>query len=177
MAESNRDSELSKDGGSSTDEELSVGGASPKLYDADESQTTSDHAQSSLANGDIKFSIDNILDPNFGKVPITPQQILDLLPKNPIYNKQSLVNKSQICEDKIKLWRPGIDSDEARTSSTDEITDTDQSDTSRKSQKWPAWVYCTRYSDRPSSGIHIFFFYCQFDVKVVADRWVCCSCV
>jgi homeobox protein engrailed len=26
------------------------------------------------------------------------------------------------------------------------------SDRGKGSQLWPAWVYCTRYSDRPSSG-------------------------
>lgn len=26
-------------------------------------------------------------------------------------------------------------------------------------QLWPAWVYCTRYSDRPSSGLFKFFYY------------------
>lgn len=36
----------------------------------------------------------------------------------------------------------------ANTASTDSATDKDASG----SQQWPAWVYCTRYSDRPSSG-------------------------
>ena len=28
-----------------------------------------------------------------------------------------------------------------------------------KLMQWPAWVYCTRYSDRPSSGKYLFLFY------------------
>lgn len=35
-----------------------------------------------------------------------------------------------------------------------------------KNEMWPAWVYCTRYSDRPSSGVYSFY--------MVMDRWGSC---
>lgn len=36
---------------------------------------------------------------------------------------------------------------------------TDTNSQSGNGQLWPAWVYCTRYSDRPSSGKTVFLFY------------------
>lgn len=35
-----------------------------------------------------------------------------------------------------------------------------------KPMLWPAWVYCTRYSDRPSSGWWIHLFLSHFSMKV-----------
>jgi len=42
------------------------------------------------------------------------------------------------------------DDDEGRES--DATAGNDQQPTNNDKEMWPAWVYCTRYSDRPSSG-------------------------
>lgn len=49
------------------------------------------------------------------------------------------------------LLSPGGSSDQDKVSSTSNST-TASSASSSSPMVWPAWVYCTRYSDRPSSG-------------------------
>ncbi|XP_076324635.1 homeobox protein engrailed-like [Tachypleus tridentatus] len=77
----------------------------------------------------LKFSIENILSPNFGKAANERRQ-------SPIKNPKTLKQKV-----------PAV-------SGTAE-NNTDKASTSPPHQAlphWPAWVFCTRYSDRPSSG-------------------------
>lgn len=102
--------------------------------------------------GNLKFSIDNILKADFGR------RITD-----PISLKKSRVKK--IVQRPIDLTKDCLDSSSEssdRGSETTTVTNpspvtttgastTTGSDTS-KQMLWPAWVYCTRYSDRPSSG-------------------------
>lgn len=47
--------------------------------------------------------------------------------------------------------------DSGMESSDDTKSDAGSSKDENGSQLWPAWIYCTRYSDRPSSGECIFF--------------------
>lgn len=44
--------------------------------------------------------------------------------------------------------------DSGMESSDDTKSETGSSKDENGSQLWPAWIYCTRYSDRPSSGEH-----------------------
>lgn len=51
--------------------------------------------------------------------------------------------------------------DSGMESSDDTKSESGSTKDENGSQSWPAWIYCTRYSDRPSSGMHrksIFFF-------------------
>lgn len=96
------------------DEVLSVGCESPPPV-----VSASDSHQPSL-----KFSIDNILRPEFGG------RTNQAVKKN--------VNLDTKCAP-IDL------SKEAASSNPPSSTD-------KQPMLWPAWVYCTRYSDRPSSG-------------------------
>ncbi|XP_046682799.1 homeobox protein engrailed-1a-like isoform X2 [Homalodisca vitripennis] len=72
----------------------------------------------------LKFSIDNILRPEFGGGP----------------GYKGTPTSDSKCAP-IDL------SKEAETASTNPAIDSQQ-----QPMLWPAWVYCTRYSDRPSSG-------------------------
>ena len=48
---------------------------------------------------------------------------------------------------------PGITTESPRSTTSQPLDKTSEQNRSQMSQKlWPAWVYCTRYSDRPSSG-------------------------
>lgn len=62
-------------------------------------------------------------------------------------------------------------SDSESTSSTSSITSSRKTENQKPAENmvWPAWVYCTRYSDRPSSGKiqYIITFYC-FTIRQVS---------
>lgn len=51
---------------------------------------------------------------------------------------------------------PSISRDSGMESSDD--TKSESGSTKDESALWPAWVYCTRYSDRPSSGEYIYLY-------------------
>ena len=91
-------------------------------------------AEAPLMSTPLAFSIDSILSPEFGQ-----QSLQTLLP---------------VKEEPVDLRRQ-----------SDNITATTMTSTSKEDadcppgmvrgpngQLWPAWVFCTRYSDRPSSG-------------------------
>lgn len=86
----------------------------------------------------LKFSIDNILRPEFGGR--TNQSVK----KN--------VNLDTKCAP-IDL------SKEAASSNLPSSTD------KKQPMLWPAWVYCTRYSDRPSSGELLSYIYVYNVIK------------
>lgn len=117
-----------------------------------------------LAETNLKFSIDNILKPSFGR------RITDPLLKR---NKNARKNVQRSTENSDKHTGAPIDltanpatgssiaSAELVAASTPSksqapaVTEQDKAATPSKGSGpmvWPAWVYCTRYSDRPSSG-------------------------
>lgn len=92
------------------------------------------------SNGALKFSIDNILKADFGRRITDPLNIKKSRPKKGNFEEV----KSQVPVDLTKQ--------EAEKSSGSE-------NSSGQPMLWPAWVYCTRYSDRPSSGKYYLFFF------------------
>ncbi|CAG7659331.1 unnamed protein product [Allacma fusca] len=157
------------------------------------------HNNSSLHGNSLKFSIEDILRPEFGKVAL--QRIRRT--SSSTHNRRHSVNSNSFLEypdspfssgsssnphrtvDANHLGRslshsPRCDSIDSSNNSTvrhvrtgpssirDHSEDSNSSCTSRKEEVvdetkvnppvpqgpllWPAWVYCTRYSDRPSSG-------------------------
>lgn len=103
----------------------------------------------------LKFSIDNILKADFGS------KLTESLIKN---SKNSGMKKNS-CSNKIKpmdltsLTQEINQEVASPISSPDQKTTSENDSSSSKSSDpmvWPAWVYCTRYSDRPSSGMHKF---------------------
>ncbi|XP_070000845.1 homeobox protein engrailed-1a isoform X3 [Penaeus vannamei] len=87
----------------------------------------------------LKFSIDNILKPDFGRRIDTQEssdQPVDLSQVNNRDGKKGLVDPTR------SLGAVGQNPNSLL------LKDRDGTGTSL----WPAWVYCTRYSDRPSAG-------------------------
>lgn len=138
----------------------------------------------------LKFSIDNILKPSFGRRITDPllkrnkpirkggtaqrtnnsERIGGMNTPDLIANSSSLVAS----EKKIPLLTgnrsgskmpteiPPANPSESteKSNSTPTSASTESSSSSKGPISWPAWVYCTRYSDRPSSGkkkIIVFF--------------------
>lgn len=95
------------------------------------------------ANPALPFSIDNILKADFGR------RITD-----PLHIKKSKPKKSSF-ED-IGASKPQAPVDLTK-SETDKPTSSENGNS--QPMLWPAWVYCTRYSDRPSSGKCFNFIY------------------
>lgn len=87
------------------------------------------------ANPSLKFSIDNILKADFGR------RITD-----PINIKKTKPKKSSFEEIGVPKAPGPVDLSKA------EPEKPTASEESKQPMLWPAWVYCTRYSDRPSSG-------------------------
>lgn len=120
-----------------------------------------DKEESSSSNEDstsLKYSIHNILQPNFGKNAILqtktkPSKIgfkpyEKPAPLGSLCQTVSQIGKTNVCE--VKEKKEEIKKDEVKE------TEKDNSDIPTL---WPAWVYCTRYSDRPSSGKNLLFCY------------------
>ncbi|KAK9892959.1 hypothetical protein WA026_023016 [Henosepilachna vigintioctopunctata] len=86
----------------------------------------------------LKFSIDNILKADFGRRITDPINIRKSKPKKVV---------PETFDDSLKPTGPV---DLTKTDGNDKNGST--TDGSKPPMMWPAWVYCTRYSDRPSSG-------------------------
>lgn len=122
-----------------------------------------------INDNSLKFSIDNILKPGFG----ASRRITDPLLKR---NKSSRKNTQRSTETREKHGTPmdltaspsttmtvpnapaspaSLTDDQDKVASI-KSSGTNSAGTGGKTSGgpmvWPAWVYCTRYSDRPSSG-------------------------
>ncbi|XP_071788765.1 homeobox protein engrailed-1a-like [Asterias amurensis] len=82
------------------------------------------------------FFIDNILRPDFGRINYEEDEGED------VDGEEDVVKRDEYQERKLENKSCG----KLRTG---EVV---KESTTRKQDHWPAWVYCTRYSDRPSSG-------------------------
>ncbi|XP_008554735.2 bromodomain-containing protein DDB_G0270170 [Microplitis demolitor] len=143
--------------------------------------------------GNLKFSIDNILKADFGRRITDPISLKKSRPKKiaqkPIdLTKDFLESGTESSSDKVltsDLGTNGSSSNissninsnssnnnnngnnnassnnsasgntqlsNASTTNASSLTSTPATGDSSKQMLWPAWVYCTRYSDRPSSG-------------------------
>lgn len=93
-----------------------------------------DSSNNDPSNSSLKFSIDNILKADFGRRITDPLNIRKSKPKKII---------PEMREDSSKIAGP-VD-----------LSKTEEKEKKEEKQPilWPAWVYCTRYSDRPSSGM------------------------
>lgn len=124
----------------------------------------------STINQNLKFSIDNILKPEFGGPPavkaarrISESGATGAPPKIPVQSSRKLA-VSQAAESSRSPPPPSntaekcspidLSKESSAPPPTIPPSSNDTSKTSDNSKMWPAWVYCTRYSDRPSSGKH-----------------------
>ncbi|XP_065167999.1 homeobox protein engrailed-2b-like [Atheta coriaria] len=116
----------------------------------------------------LKYSITNILQPDFGKsavlrTKVTPKiafkpyesdvKPFDRAPLGSLCHAVSRIGKSTNIKSPEPIPPPRKSPSPATPilPSPEELTKA-KSDDSSVPQLWPAWVYCTRYSDRPSSG-------------------------
>ncbi|KAG8267037.1 sequence-specific DNA binding [Homalodisca vitripennis] len=99
----------------------------------------------------LTFSVDNILRPDFGRLtrslkspPLScSQQIRRKTSKSAL--KTAAISGEDCGKQTDKLQQAGDQLSSGAASSAE--------DKDNNGQVWPAWVYCTRYSDRPSSEI------------------------
>lgn len=119
------------------------------------SRSPSPNRQHPPGPSSLTFSVDNILRPEFGRTAlissnrtlkrslvVTPQPV-SRLPKNTV--------KTTSSSDVLTIAQPQkspTPSNVSGDSQSNSLSDNKDSN----GQVWPAWVYCTRYSDRPSSG-------------------------
>ncbi|KAL3287683.1 hypothetical protein HHI36_002150 [Cryptolaemus montrouzieri] len=103
----------------------------------------------------LKFSIDNILKADFGRRITDPINIRKTKPRKVI---------PESFDDSLK---PSGPVDLTKTDANDKNGTT--TDGSKPPMMWPAWVYCTRYSDRPSSG-KLFNYVAHFTVPMTIIR-------
>ncbi|XP_068197571.1 homeobox protein engrailed-2b [Antennarius striatus] len=113
------------------------------------------------------FYIDNILRPDFGLMRETETLVPEGGRLKVILQREERSGRKSSTT--VQLQQGGAGGDEERGATDDrhpgDVTDGEVADKSRggrgpqpssapapKPMLWPAWVYCTRYSDRPSSG-------------------------
>ncbi|XP_015110376.1 homeobox protein invected [Diachasma alloeum] len=109
--------------------------------------------------GNLKFSIDNILKADFGRRITDPISLKKSRPKKVVHRpidltKDFLDSSSENSDrgsESANVTNPSPVTTTSGTGALNGTSASSGSDTS-KPMLWPAWVYCTRYSDRPSSG-------------------------
>lgn len=109
-----------------------------------------------LNDANLKFSIDNILKADFGRR-ITDPLKRSKTKKNAVAAAAAAAAAlEKNCTEKtapIDLTASQQQEKSALPSSNSSSNSSNSSSKSSDPMVWPAWVYCTRYSDRPSSGI------------------------
>lgn len=99
----------------------------------------------------LKFSIDNILKADFGSK-LTESLMKSSKnsgsKKNNSSNKIKPMDLTSLTQEMNQEVSSPISSPDQKSTSENESSSSKSSDP----MVWPAWVYCTRYSDRPSSG-------------------------
>lgn len=136
--------------------------------DSSQSPPNNQH-QNHLINNNIndqnlKFSIDNILKADFGRRITDPLKRSKYLSKKAQKNALASAEKSSGTTAPMDLTASNeiLSPNSNNTTDTPPASTTSSSTTSKGKDSgpmvWPAWVYCTRYSDRPSSGKYYNFF-------------------
>lgn len=114
----------------------------------------------------LKYSIRNILQPDFGKNALQKTKSTTKISFKPYENTPALTSKTSniaplgsLCQTVSQIGktniqesppiRPKSPTTKPCLSSPEEANKTEEN---KLPTLWPAWVYCTRYSDRPSSG-------------------------
>ncbi|XP_015610491.1 segmentation polarity homeobox protein engrailed isoform X2 [Cephus cinctus] len=108
--------------------------------------------------GNLKFSIDNILKADFGRRITDPISLKKSRPKKVVprpidltkdFLESSSEGSERGSEPSTTNTSPGVPT---ATTGTPGTVPAAPGAEPGKQMLWPAWVYCTRYSDRPSSG-------------------------
>lgn len=142
--------------------ETSRGFRSPSPNESVSSKSSSEHNEPSIQT--LKYSITNILKPEFGKSAVLKTRIQPRVifkPYEKCETKQannpvaSLGNLCQsVSQNGIGIRKHPEPVSRPKTPEND-LTNPEEEKKDEDGNVptlWPAWVYCTRYSDRPSSG-------------------------
>ena len=116
--------------------------SSPPPTPTDVLQAAETLSSAPAVSRNLSFSIENILRPSF-------KPVTDIKPEIPSSPEPAAVATS------APVTEPEIPVDLSKTSNEAPKTDADCPPgmvRGPNGQLWPAWVFCTRYSDRPSSG-------------------------
>ncbi|XP_076220854.1 uncharacterized protein LOC143174239 [Nomia melanderi] len=106
----------------------------------------------------LKFSIDNILKADFGRRITDPISLKKSRPKKvssrPIDLTKDFLESSSETSEKSNSETSSTTNTSPGSVTTNPASNTPAPPATEpgKQLPWPAWVYCTRYSDRPSSG-------------------------
>ncbi|GAB6025412.1 hypothetical protein CHUAL_011157 [Chamberlinius hualienensis] len=105
-------------------------------------------------NRTLKFSIDNILRPDFGRVALVSTGSSNSNHET-VSNKKRHHNRNKVTStsgNKSNSKATATVTTHSTSNDSSESTAGEKSAAEKQQMLWPAWVYCTRYSDRPSSG-------------------------
>ncbi|XP_050315591.1 homeobox protein invected-like [Anthonomus grandis grandis] len=115
----------------------------------------SNESSASLNQGSLKFSIDNILKADFGRSKILDPITIRKSKPPPCRRTStgSFAGERRI-QEKVQRVGEGAEKGPVDLSPKGDGGGSDGKEEKKDGQQilWPAWVYCTRYSDRPSSG-------------------------
>lgn len=105
----------------------------------------------------LKYSIRNILQPDFGKSAVLKTKAKTKIGFRPYDIKEDFTSRAplgSLCQTVSQIGKSVKQTEAAiRPSSPKILTgDENKKEEGKVPTLWPAWVYCTRYSDRPSSG-------------------------
>lgn len=124
-------------------------------FDVDNLVSTNNSHNNNNNEANLKFSIDNILKADFGRRITDPINIRKAKPRNKIVlNVEDSSSASGAASGKLSAASP-VDLSKSDSNHQEKSSSSSSSSEGGSSQPmlWPAWVYCTRYSDRPSSGM------------------------
>lgn len=130
---------------------------SPRSEDPDE---CCDNVPCVPTIGALKFSIANILRPEFGSArssgartagPTRPVPIVSP-PGGPSGGPPAPIDLSRVSSNPVQPPPPPPSVASVASSTSSTSSSSTENGSSSDPLLWPAWVYCTRYSDRPSSG-------------------------
>ena len=119
----------------------------PLLFQPFLSTSPSSQRQDNVQQKPLPFSVDNILRPNFGKRHVKEEinssnDNLNPVDLSPNFKKKEEERKSPV----------GLGSTSGSNAGDGDGDVPPGMVRGPNGQLWPAWVFCTRYSDRPSSG-------------------------
>ncbi|KAG5879777.1 hypothetical protein JTB14_004118 [Gonioctena quinquepunctata] len=113
----------------------------------------------------LKYSINNILKPDFGKTAVLKTRTVPKITFKPYEKcektkdlKPLMAPLGSLCQTVSQIGNTGKRIPEPIPRAQSPVKPLSNTEEGKKDedgnvpQLWPAWVYCTRYSDRPSSG-------------------------
>ncbi|KAK5647230.1 hypothetical protein RI129_002122 [Pyrocoelia pectoralis] len=115
-------------------------------------ETTKEQPESTIQH--LKYSIRNILQPDFGRNALQKIKSAKINFKPYEKTEKKIAPLGSLCQTVSQIGKTHPQEILAKAKSPTPTTSQDETkqEESKLPTSWPAWVYCTRYSDRPSSG-------------------------